>query len=243
MNLTIGFPGAELRGFSEDFRRGLAREFTREMRTTAEDLRQALRNDTAAAGLGKLAPTWQRPRVYPEGREHISPGAIVSSKAPLPMRAFTEGAVIRGKGGGWLAIPTPQVAKMRGFASVESKAGGGLAGVGPRRARITPAGFVAATGLHLRMVYQSSKRAFLVASGVGAGRSRLGVRRLTARERARGRAATAEFIAFFLIPQAVIRKRIDAAGRTRTAGSLLQSRLVAAVERAAGAAAQRNKGT
>lgn len=238
MNLGIRFPGKEIAGFSDALIREARKAATDEIRRGGTELRAELRADTSAANLGKLAMTWQRPRVYPEGRDHLSPAFVISSKAPLPMRAFSEGAVIRSGRGKWLAIPAPAIRGMRGYASVAAQPGGGLAGVGPRRARITPAGFAAATGLHLRMVYRGGREAFLVASGIGSARSRTGLRRRSKREVARGRAANAEFVAFFLVPQATIRKRLDVKGRLESAGVRVMGRLSASLERAAGAAAR-----
>lgn len=238
MRLGVTFPGQDIRAFTEAMRREMAKAHSAEMARVGRELRDELRADTGAANLGRLAMAWGRPRVYPEGREHIAPAVVISSKAPLPIRAFEEGAVIRSRRGGWIAIPTPAVRGMRGHASIAPAPGGGLSGTGPRRARITPKGFAAATGLHLRFVYTGRRIAYLVASGIGAGRSRLGVRRRSKREAARGRAANAEFIAFWLVPQATIRKRLNISDKTRAARDRLAARLPTALERAAGAAAR-----
>lgn len=245
MKLSLDLPRDALASLRGDLSRTLAEAVTGLMKDVTDGLKADLRAQTVAAGLGsRMGNTW-RSRVY-AGSDGVSlsPAGVVWTKAPGPMRAFAEGATIRGKGGGWLAIPTGAVAGMKGFhrSNIFPKAGGGLEGVGARKSRITPRAFIAQTGLKLQFVFLGRARALLVATGVSGGKSRrLPVRAKTMREAARGRADTVSFVAFVLVPQARINKRLDVPGAVARAGARLRGGLPAAIERAAVAAARKQE--
>ena len=149
-----------------------------------------------AAGLGaRLARTW-RGRVYKN--KGYDAASFVWSKAPQIIRAFDKGAVIKGRGGTWLAIPTA-AAPRRGISGK----------------RLTPATFP--TGRHgpLRMVRRSGRLALLVVDGVRVsaktgrvGRQAKGGGRNKSGSFKQGIATVAMFV---LVPQVKLKKRLNVA--------------------------------
>ena len=124
--------------------------------------------------------------------------SLVWSKAAQIVRAFDEGAVIKGKGGRWLAIPTPAAPKR---------------GIGGKR--ITPATFPAARHGPLRMVRRSGRAALLVVDGVRVsartgrvGRQAKGGGRTKSGSFKQGIATVAMFV---LVPRVKLRKRLNVA--------------------------------
>jgi hypothetical protein len=99
----------------------LRKAVTLGVRTESNALKEALRADALAGGLGpRFSKTWQnkdragRILVFPSraGVYSMNAATTVYSKAPKLASAFDEGAVIRVKGGGGrqaLAIPTKEV--------------------------------------------------------------------------------------------------------------------------------------
>jgi hypothetical protein len=76
-------------------------------------LKEDLRAQVRAAGLGdRLAKTWQS-KVYPVGQKSASPAGFVWSKAPKIVHAFAIGATITAKQSRFLAIPTDAVPMKR----------------------------------------------------------------------------------------------------------------------------------
>lgn len=113
-------------------------------------LKDALRAQVVAAGLGqRLAKAW-RHEVYPTGKPSLSAAASVFSKAPHIHTAFDRGETIRSPNGVWLAIPTENAPKKVG------------------RKRITPSNFPEHIFGPLRFVFiRGQKRfAFLVVDKV-----------------------------------------------------------------------------
>ena len=116
------------------------------------------------------------------------------------MRAFAYGALIRSRAGVFLAIPTEAAGR-----------------VGDGRKRITPGGWERRTGLRLRFVYRRGAPSLLVADN-----ARLTSRGRAARNEGRrgdasftrlaGRTTTAIFI---LVPQIMLKKRLDVIGAAR----------------------------
>lgn len=220
MKPVVTVPTQAFAGLSQGVRDALKKPFTDLMKRETRAFEKAAEAATASAGLGRLTKTWNS-KTYPEGRDSLNAAGLIWSKAPLAMKAFTEGVVIKGKGGGWLAIPTPEVARLRG----ESRDGGN------RRQRITPGGFERATGMKLHFVYTGTRIAFLVASGVRHKNAAKGFRARTAAETRRGRKEES-FLAFWLIRQVTIRKRIDLQTLGRAAQARVQAGLPAAVQQA-----------
>lgn len=180
------------------------RAVTAAMRLTADGAKAELRAQVQAAGLGaRLAKAW-RSEVYPQGQASIGAAALVWSKAPKLIRAFDEGAVIRGKDGLWLAIPTQNAPKK---------------GVGGKK--ITPSTFPEASLGKLRFVYLGRGRALLVVDDLRARRGRRGgFARASDKARASGR-GLATAVMFVLVAQVRLRKRLDFAGAAERWGAAL----------------------
>jgi Family of unknown function (DUF6441) len=78
-------------------------------REAGRGLRTELRRQVTSAGLGqRLANSW-RDRHYPN--QKLDATSLIYTKAPQIIRAFDEGAVIRSRGGRFLAIPTENAPK------------------------------------------------------------------------------------------------------------------------------------
>jgi hypothetical protein len=91
---------------ADQFKAAAARRITALVRRETRRLEKALEAQVRTAGLSEaLARTWQS-RVFPEKSDSINAAGLVWTKAPLPMRAFAEGATIVPRNGRYLAIPT-----------------------------------------------------------------------------------------------------------------------------------------
>ncbi len=104
MRFTIQRPdlGKALAETEKDIERAV----TSGMRDAADGLKQDLREDVVAAGLGEwLSRTW-RGKTFPEVGESAEAAAYVWSRAPKIVDAFDRGVVIRSSRGLFLAIPT-----------------------------------------------------------------------------------------------------------------------------------------
>ena len=166
------------------------------VKAAGDGLKGSLRRQVVAAGLGaRLARTWRGRTYANKGHDAAS---LVWSKAPQIVRAFDLGAVIKGKGGRWLAIPTPAAPKR---------------GVGGKR--LTPATFPTQRHGPLRMVRRSGRTALLVVDGVriGASTGRVGRRaKGGGRTKSGGyRQGIATVVMFVLVRQVKLRKRLNVA--------------------------------
>ena len=165
------------------------------VKAAGDDLKGSLRKQVVAAGLGaRLSRTW-RGRAYPNSGHDAA--SLVWSKAAQIVRAFDEGAVIKGKGGRWLAIPTPAAPKR---------------GVGGKR--ITPATFPVERHGPLRLVKRRGRSALLVVEGV---RVSAKTGRVGRRAKGGGRTKSGRFkqgiatvVMFVLVPRVKLRKRLCA---------------------------------
>ncbi|MGD9509238.1 MAG: DUF6441 family protein [Geminicoccaceae bacterium] len=199
MRLTAALQG-DLRQLLAAELKEAERGVTTGVRRATDGLKAELRGQVTGAGLGeRLARSW-RSATYPRAGTSLTPAGLVWSKAPRIVRAFAYGALIRSRGGLFLAIPTEAAGR-----------------VGDGRKRITPGSWERRTGLRLRFVYRSRAPSLLVADNV----------RLTGRGRAarnEGRRGEAGFTPlagrttvpiFVLVPQVTLKKRLDveAAGR------------------------------
>jgi hypothetical protein len=92
---------------ADEFKAEVGRRFSAMMKRETRALEKNIEAQVEGAGLGKnMARTWNS-RVFPgDGRPSLGPAGVVWSKAPVPMRAHSEGAVIVPKNGRFLAIPT-----------------------------------------------------------------------------------------------------------------------------------------
>jgi hypothetical protein len=190
-------------GSIKQFAAGIEKEVSAALRggiaDTVDGLTAEYRKQVEGAGLGRrLANTWQG-KVYPRDKKpSLSPAGLVYSKAPVVVRAFDEGSLIRSKDGWWLAIPTPEAARFRGGSS--------------RRQRITPALFEQATGQRLRFVYRPHAVSLLVLDNqrarTGRYRGQFAAASASAVRSGRGLATV---VMFFLVRQVKLPKKLDIA--------------------------------
>ncbi len=110
MKLAATIAGSVLADMEAEART-ISKAVTAGVKDAGRGLKGDLRKQVVAAGLGpRLARTW-RETTYPRGKSSMRAATLVWSKAPLIVRTFDEGAVIRSKSGLWLAIPTPAAPK------------------------------------------------------------------------------------------------------------------------------------
>ena len=135
MKLTATMVGSLKADMRAELRR-IERAVPDGVRAAGDGLKGSLPKQVVAAGLGaRLSRSWRGRTFANKGHDAAS---LVWSKAAQIVRAFEEGAMIKGKGGTWLAIPTPAVPKR---------------GVGGKR--ITPTTFPIGRHGPLRMVRRS----------------------------------------------------------------------------------------
>jgi len=158
-----------------------------------EGLKLDWRGQVTGAGLGRRLGNAVRSATYPKGRNSLNAAAMVWTNAPKILSAFEQGATIRSKRGGFLAIPTP------------------AAGTLPRGARITPAQWQQRTGLSLRLVVRPGKSLLLVAEA----RLNKGGRAIASRSKTGRGVATVPI--FILVPQVRLAKRLDLLGAAERA--------------------------
>lgn len=118
MRFIIQHP--DLRKAPAETRKDIERAVMSGMRDAADGLKQDLRDDVVATGLGeRLSRTW-RGKTFPEAGESAEGAAYVWSRAPKIVDAFDRGVVIRSARGLFLAIPTAAARNRRksGQASV-----------------------------------------------------------------------------------------------------------------------------
>ena len=195
MKLAATIVGSLKKDMQAELRR-IERAVPDGVKAAGDGLKGSLRKQVIAAGLGtRLSRTWRGRTYANKGHDAAS---LVWSKAPQIVRAFDEGAVIKGKGGRWLAIPTPAAPKR---------------GVGGKR--ITPATFP--TGRHgpLRMVRRSGRSALLVVDDV---RVSAKTGRVGRQAKGGGRTKSGSFkqgiatvVMFVLVRQVKLRRRLNVA--------------------------------
>jgi len=192
MKLAATVTGSIMAGMEAEMRT-ISKAVTAGIKDAGRGLKGDLRKQVVSAGLGaRLSRTW-RDRTYPNKGHNAA--AMVWSKAPQIIRTFDEGAVIKGKSGFWLAIPTPAAPKR---------------GVGGKR--INPSNFPEHRYGPLRFVYRRGRPSLLVVDGVRINKSgRTG-------RRAKGGAFTktgrmkqgiATVVMFIMVPQVRLKKRLD----------------------------------
>lgn len=225
MKVTFEFPAEQLRQQLGEKRTRLADRVTSASRESTGDLRDVLRQQVRAAGLGRgLEQAW-RGENYPARKSTLHPGGLVYSKATALHDAYGRGGEIRARGGQWLAIPTA-FAIARGWdRAMTGRRGRALSGAAqPRRVSQTAAAAEALGGL--RFVALGPGRAVLVYDDPQAKRrSRQKVRAgFTLAKGDRG------VVVFILVRITRVKKALDHAGAERAAGQRFQARMRAAVE-------------
>jgi hypothetical protein len=195
MRLTAALSG-DLRKLLAEEVRAAESAVSAGVRRAGEGLKGELRHQVTGAGLGgRLANAW-RDRHYPNGK--VDAASLVWTKAPQIIRAFADGVTIRSGRGRWLAIPTENA---------------------PRRGtdgkRISPSTFPEHRLGQLRLVARPGKVPLLVVDGLRAstGRRR-GFRRASARALRSGQGLVT-VVMFVLVPQVILRKRLDVEGAAR----------------------------
>jgi hypothetical protein len=176
--------------------RDIERAVTTGTRDAGRGLKTELRRQVSSAGLGqRLANSW-RDRHYPN--QKLDAASLVYTQAPQISRAFDEGAVIRSRRGGFLAIPTENAPRK-----------------GTEGRRISPSTFPEHRFGPLRFVPRASGPSLLVVDGLRASFSRKtgelrGFRQAPDRARQSGQGLTT-VVMFLLVPQAKLSKRLDVA--------------------------------
>lgn len=173
----------------------LARAQHAAIKAAAEGAQREMRDLVARAGLGRQLPQAVRMAMHPKRPPATRPAAEIfpgSKKAAQIFDAFMNGAVITGRGGQHLAIPTESVPRI------------GRGG----RTPMTPAQVAAQFG-PLKSIPTGNPRApFILAVPTIDAKSGTGVRTATRRRRAQGRQAkmTAMFV---LVREVRLAKRMD----------------------------------
>ena len=196
MKLTATMVGSLKADMQAELRR-IERAVPDGVKAAGDGLKGSLRKQVVAAGLGaRLSRTWRGKTYVNKGHDATS---LVWSKVPQIALAFDKGAVIKGRGGNWLAIPTPAAPKR-----------------GTNGKRITPATFPTARHGPLRMVRRSGRSALLVVDGVRVsaqtgrvGRQAKGGGRTKSGSFKQGIATVAMFV---LVPRVKLKKRLNVAG-------------------------------
>ncbi len=161
----------------------------------ARRLRDALRADVVAGGLGeRFSKTW-RDRSYPKNGTSLSHASVVDAGTgrigKLMIAAFDQGVTIRGKQRSWLAVPTPNAPKR---------------GVGGKR--IAPANFPTGTYGPLRFVFRPRGPSLLVVDNQAFGRKG-GFRLSKSKASGPGRSGTATVVMFYLYKQVRLKRRLN----------------------------------
>lgn len=155
---------------------------------TLDWLKATLRDQVMQAfGSQRLANTWQGKFFANQG---LNAAAVVYSKAPHIIDAFSQSTIIKSSGGFWLAIPSDDCPK----------------GTGGRR--LTPSTFPEDRYGALQFVYRPGKASLLVVNKLRRHTGkRKGYTKASAKAIRDGKAETV--VMFFLVPQVSLRQRID----------------------------------
>ena len=182
---------------------------------TAILVKNRFRQQIRSAGLGnRLAKSWQH-KTYPDKRVlTLEPAAVIRSKAPHIVSAFSSGDPIRSRrAGGFLAVPTD-------YAPASRKRGA-------RRRRMSMEDFLDEFGNDSLKVFPqpgTGNRVFLAVAETGFRRTR-GKRRRSRRVTPGGRAKSETVLMYVLIKQVRLAKRFDIASAARGAQRIFASKV------------------
>lgn len=184
------------------------------MNKASVEVKEILRRETRAAGLGNKLPFTWRSRVFPGGsRTSLKAAAMVWSQAPKIIDAFDRGGTIQSKDGFWLAIPTENAPKK---------------GVGGRK-KINPSNWPNHRYGRLRFVYRRPPRpSLLVVDGVKFNKSGSVSRQLKNQGRTKTgklRKGVTTVVMFILVPRVTMPKHFDLK-RTRVTAQRILARAV-----------------
>ncbi|KQP82861.1 DUF6441 family protein [Methylobacterium sp. Leaf117] len=179
----------------------IAKSVTAGMREVTDGLKQDLRDDVVAAGLGKrLSNTW-RGLTFPKTGESTEASAYLYSNAAKLIDAFDRGVTITSKNGKFLAIPTPDA----GVRQTSRRRTKGSTGNG-----LTPAAWERETGIKLRFVPTKTGGVLVADAFYRRQAARYQGRKSFRAIREAGPTAGRSFVVIFvLVRQAKLRKRLD----------------------------------
>ena len=176
--------------FLEEFEAG-ERAVTRAMRRAGTGLKEDMRSEVVRAGLGQRLSKTIRSESYPKKGVSMDAAAWVYTNADKIIEAHWKGALIRSKGGFYLAIPTP------------------AAGRGTRDSRLTPREWERRRGIKLRLVPRRTGPSLLVADDARINTRGAAVRK-GGRRRKDGILTGAQTVPIFLlVPQIKLPARLD----------------------------------
>ena len=159
---------------------------------TLDWLKAELRSQIVTAfGSQRLANTWQG-KFFPN--KGMDAAAVVYSKAPHIIEAFSQATVIVSAGGFWLAIPSPDCPK------------------GSGGSRVTPSNFPEDRFGKLRFVYRAGRSSLLVVDEVGRTASGKVSRQRLRKKDGSYKAGTVSVVMFYLVPKVRLKQRIDPQG-------------------------------
>jgi len=165
---------------------------TNGVREITEHVKQDLRQEVTAAGLGqKLAMAW-RSQLYPKGGKSVETAGWVWTKAPKLIDAFNRGTMIRSKKGIFLAIPTSAAPKR---------------GIGGKR--INPSNFPEPSLGKLRFVYRRGAPSLLVVDNLRARTGKRGGFARASESALRTGRGLSTVVMFILLPQVMLKKRLN----------------------------------
>jgi hypothetical protein len=177
-------------------------------------LKEDLRAQTRAAGLGSRLPTTWQSRFYPNPGDIRGPAGFVWSQAPRIMSLFAYGGTIRPHGGSnYLWIPTDAVPLSTSGPRGSTRRGG------KRKMTPTEVEYHFNQDLFVRRGKNGHFLAFLNLV-TAKSRKRPGFRQPTRRRAAAGRKASAVLM-FVLVRSVTFRKRIDLEGAAQRWGARL----------------------
>lgn len=169
--------------------KGAERAVTAAIRLAGAGVKAGWRAQIASAGLGERLGRTIRDQYFPKSGTSIEAAALVYSRAPHIVGAFDQGVTIRSKDGFWLAIPT--------VAAGKSSKGG----------RITPGEWERRNGRRLKFIYRRGRPGLLVDTGDVLPRAR--VMKRDGESRAARGFKNRSVIVFVLVPQVMLRKRLN----------------------------------
>ncbi len=197
--------------------KAVKKEVTGAVGDTAQWLKQRLRDQVTGAGFGsRLARTW-RADTYPRrGVYSYRAAALVRSKAPKIIKAFSEGELIKSRDGLFLAIPTANAPKK---------------GVGGKR--INPSNFPEHRFGRLKFIYRRGAPSLLVVEGVRITKSgRVGRRLKDGGVTKKGtlRKGVTTVVMFILVPQVRLPRRFNVQGPAAQAVDRLAANIVRRID-------------
>ncbi|WP_226560744.1 DUF6441 family protein [Salipiger thiooxidans] len=186
------------------------------VRDTGNELKTLLREDVVSSGLGRrLSRTW-RSESYPKSGASLGAASLVFTNAPELVRAFDEGAIIRGSTKRFLAIPTDAAPKL---------------GVG--RKKLSPETFPEHVHGKLRFVYRPGKTSLLVVDNQRERKGKRGGYALSKNKRAlRTGYGLVTVPMFILVPQVRLRRRLNVGAISRTVSGNMARNIDAAIDMA-----------